>query len=91
MENNITLIKELYKPGDPFIFNYVIPIGVIIMWLYYMFYYMIQIELSVLKKMPKNNCSSKYLFVSGFIQKDYDESILASTKNNFKKCVKLLS
>ncbi len=91
MENNILLIKELYKPGDPFIFNYIIPIGVIIIWLYYTIYYIIQIEINVSKKFPKNKCNSKYLFVSGFIQKEYDENILTSTKNNFKRCVKLLS
>jgi len=35
----------------------------------------------------KNKCIPKYMFISGFIKKENGLGILASTSQNFKKCV----
>jgi hypothetical protein len=49
---------------------------------------MIQIDLSTSGlDWEKNKCIPKYMFISGFIKKEPGLGILASTSQNFKKCV----
>ena len=49
---------------------------------------MIQIDLSTSGlDWEKNKCIPKYMFISGFIKKEEGLGILASTRQNFKKCI----
>ena len=81
-------IDDLYKPSGSFIFNYLIPIIIISVWLYNVIGLLIKIELSASKiDWETNKCSSKYLFVSGLIQPEPGLGKIGSSKKIFKQCV----
>ena len=81
-------IDELYKPSGSFIFNYLIPIIIISVWLYNVIALLIKIQLSSTKlSWKQNKCSPSYLFVSGLIEPVVGESAALTTKNNFNECV----
>ena len=87
-QTTIDQINDLYKPSGSFIFNYLIPIGIIIVWLYNVIGLLTKIELSVSQKDWKTNkCTSKYLFVSGLIQPEPGLGKIGSSRKNFKECV----
>jgi hypothetical protein len=66
----------------------IIPIIIIFMALCFTIVYLIKIDLSTSNlDWEKNKCIPKYLFVSGFIQKEKGLGALASTQKNFKRCI----
>ena len=84
----ISQIDELYKPSGSFIFNYLIPIIIISVWLYNVIGLLIQIDLNASKiNWNTNKCDPKYLFVSGLIQKEPGLGKVGSTRKNFTNCV----
>jgi hypothetical protein len=84
----INQINELYKPSGSFIFNYLLPILIIIIWLYNVISLLIKIQLNSSKiNWAKNKCEPKYLFVSGLIQPEPGLGKIGSTRKNFKECV----
>ena len=81
-------INELYKPSGSFIFNYLIPIVIIVIWLYNVISLLIKIEINYTKTIwSQEKCNPKYLFISGLIQTEPGKSVIQTTKNNFKNCV----
>ncbi len=85
---NINQIEQLYKPSSSFTFNYLIPIVVIVVWLYNVIGLLIKIELNASKiGWSKNKCNPKYLFVSGLIQSEPGMGKIQSTRKNFNQCV----
>jgi hypothetical protein len=84
----ISQIDDLYKPSGSFIFNYLIPIVIITVWLYNVIRMSIKIQLKAAKTdWSTNKCSPKYLFVSGLIQPNPGLGVVGSTRNNFNDCV----
>jgi hypothetical protein len=87
-QTTINQIDDLYKPSGSFIFNYLIPIIIISIWLYNVIGLLIQIELNASKTDWKTSkCTSKYLFISGLIQPEPGLGKIGSTRKNFKECV----
>ena len=80
-------LNELYHPPISII-EIMLPFIIIFIVMCYTLSMMIQIDLTASSlNWDKNKCLPKYLFVSGFIQKEDGLGILASTQKNFKKCV----
>jgi hypothetical protein len=81
-------INELYKPSGSFIFNYLIPIVIIVIWLYNVISLLIKIEINSTKTTwSQQKCNPKYLFISGLIQTEPGKGVIQTTKKNFKQCV----
>jgi len=84
----VNQIDELYKPSGSFIFNYLIPIIVIVVWLQNVYSLLTQIELNSSKsEWKQNKCDPKYLFISGLIQPEPGKGAIQTTRTNFKNCV----
>ena len=84
----IIQVEDLYKPSGSFVFDYLIPIIIICVWLYNVIGLLLKIELNASKSdWAKNKCNSKYLFVSGLIQPEPGLGKIGSTRKNFKECV----
>ena len=82
------ILKQIYKPTDEYILDYVLPISIIIILLITILHLFIKAELGESKtNWEINKCVPKYMFVSGFIKKSPDLNELGSTYDNFKKCV----
>lgn len=83
--NNI--INDLYHPQLSII-EIIIPFIIIFIVLCITLTLMLQIEITASSlNWEKNKCIPKYMFISGFIQKENDLGVLASTRKNFKDCV----
>ena len=66
-----------------------IPYVICIIFITITTYYIIRINLTLSKiNWDKNKCVPKYMFVSGFIQKEPGLNILGSISKNFKQCIK---
>ena len=87
--NNI--INDLYHPQLSII-EIIIPFIIIFIVLCITLTLMLQIEISASSlNWEKNKCIPKYMFMSGFIQKEDGLGILASTQKNFKNCIRQYS
>ena len=84
------IIKQIYNiDNSESIYTYIIPIIIILVVFIFTIIYLIKINLSASKlNWQVNQCMPKYMFVSGFIQKEENEGALDSTYTNFKKCIK---
>jgi hypothetical protein len=84
----ITILKEIYKPVDSSYILVMMPLLICFFTGIITMYYVIKIDLNVSNlDWEKNRCVPKYMFVSGFIQKEKNLGILGSIDTNFKKCV----
>jgi biopolymer transport protein ExbD len=80
-------LNDLYHPQLSIV-EIILPFLIIFIVMCITVTYMIQIELSTSSlNWEKNKCLPKYMFVSGFIQKEDKLGVLASTQKNFKNCV----
>ena len=90
MSNQIIVtdfLKELYSPQDSLII-YLIPIIIIFIVILIVIYYLVLIDLNLSKNnWETNKCIPKYMFLSGFIQKNENEGVLGTINTTFKKCV----
>ena len=65
-----------------------IPYIICIIFMLITIYYIIRINMTMSKSnWEKNKCLPKFMFVSGFIQKEPGLNVLGSTIKNFKKCI----
>jgi hypothetical protein len=84
---NIDILKQVNTPYDSIII-YILPLFIIFIVILIVFYYLMIIEFSVSKlNWEINKCIPKYMFFSGFIQKEENEGILGTINKTFKKCV----
>ena len=83
------IIKQIYNiDNSESIYTYIIPIIIILVVFIFTIIYLIKINLSASKlNWQVNQCMPKYMFVSVFLNKKPNESILGSTYDNFEKCV----
>ena len=66
-----------------------LPWLICIIFMFITIYYIIRINLTLSKSnWEQNKCVPKYMFVSGFIQKEPGFNILGSISKNFKDCIK---
>ena len=80
-------LKELYSPQDPLII-YLIPVIIVFIVIIIVIYYLVLIDLNLSKNnWETNKCIPKYMFLSGFIQKEENEGVLGTIHKTFKKCV----
>jgi len=80
-------LNELYNPQLSII-EIILPFFIIFIVMCYTLSLFIQIDLTASSlNWEKNKCLPKYMFVSGFIQKEEGLGVLASTQKNFKNCV----
>ena len=85
--NNIDILKQVNIPYDSFIV-YMLPLVIIVIVIFIVLYYLVLIEFTVSKlNWEINKCIPKYMFFSGFIQKEENEGILGTINKTFKKCV----
>ena len=89
MDKKIDKLCKIYKSThDDVIFNYVVPGFFIIIYFFTIVFMYIKADLLEGKSTWTNSmCVPKYMFVSGFLNKKQNESILGSTYDNFVKCV----
>lgn len=81
-------INELYEPSGSFIYYYLLPTIIIIIWLYNILSLLVSIEINSSKEnWSQNKCTPKYLFFSGLIQPEPGLGKVGSTRKNFKDCV----
>jgi hypothetical protein len=80
-------INNIYHT-QPSIIEIIVPFIIIFIVMCITITLMIQAELTASSlNWDKNKCVPKFMFVSGFIQKEKGLGILASTQKNFKNCV----
>lgn len=81
------VLNTLYHPPLSII-DKIIPFIIIFAAGVFTIVYIIKIDLSTSNlNWEKNKCIPKYMFVSGFIKKEKGLGALASTQQNFKKCI----
>ena len=80
-------LNEIYHPQLSIV-EIILPFLIIFIVMCIKLTLMIQIDLTTSSlNWDKNKCIPKYMFVSGFIQKEDGLGILASTQKNFKNCI----
>jgi len=92
MDNKVNILNKIYyKEENPYII-FILPFTICFIVLIITIYYLIKIDSTGSNILWENNkCLPKYLFVSGFIQRDKDKGMLDTTYTNFKKCIKKYS
>jgi len=86
-QETINLLKEIYKPTDSTL-SFMLPIIICLTTGIITMYYLIKIEINASRvNWDKNKCLPKYMFISGFIQKEQNLGVLGSIDKNFKRCV----
>ena len=86
-DENIKQMKQILNNTSSI--DVFIPYGICIIFIIIITYYIIRINLTISKvNWTKNKCVPKYMFVSGFIQKEPGLNILGSISKNFKQCIK---
>jgi hypothetical protein len=84
---NIIQLKQILNNTSSI--DIFIPYVICIIFITITTYYIIRINLTLSKiDWAKNKCVPKYMFVSGFIQKEPGLNILGSISKNFKQCIK---
>ncbi len=82
-------LESIYKTEEDPVIIIVFSFSIIFIVFLITIYYLILIDLGTSKvDWEKNRCIPKYMFVSGFIQKEENKGIFGSTYLNFKQCVK---
>jgi hypothetical protein len=83
------ILKKIYVQEDSFLADYALPFLLIFTFSLIIFIYYIKANLYESKTdWSTNRCVPKYMFVSGFINKEPGSNVLASIYDNFASCVK---
>jgi hypothetical protein len=84
-ENIKTILTIFDNKSD---IDILIPYIICIIFILITIYYIIRINMTMSKSnWEKNKCLPKFMFVSGFIQKEPGLNVLGSTIKNFKQCI----
>jgi hypothetical protein len=86
-EQNIKIIKTIFDNKSSI--DIFIPYIICTIFIVITIYYIVRINLTLSKSnWEKNKCVPKYMFLSGFIQKEPGLNVLGSISKNFKQCIK---
>jgi len=81
-------LKNIYKPLDSILLDYILPFLILLISGIYIFgYYLKVILLQKNATWSNEKCVPKYMFISGLIQPNEGEGYIRSTLTNFEKCV----
>ena len=84
-ENIKTILTIFENKSD---IDILIPYIICIIFIIITIYYIIRINMTMSKSnWEKNKCIPKFMFISGFIQKEKGLNLLGSTIKNFKQCI----
>jgi hypothetical protein len=84
-KSNIKILSTIFDNKSDGIFT---PYIICIIFIIITIYYIIRINMTMSKSnWEKNKCVPKFMFISGFIQKEKGLNLLGSTIKNFKQCI----
>ena len=83
------ILKQIYNHEESFLVDYALPSLFLITFFIIIFIYYIKANLYESKvDWSVNKCVPKYMFVSGYINKDPGKNALSAIYDNFASCVK---
>ena len=86
-DTNVKIILTIFDNKSDI--DILIPYIICIIFIIITIYYIIRINMTMsASNWEKNKCIPKFMFISGFIQKEKGLNLLGSTIKNFKQCIK---